>query len=122
MDNLKSLSYREYPKIYSSWLDIFLLACFFIGNMLLPNWMISLGISILSLRIIWQFRFHKNCDGQLIVLSILDDPTLAIESEDNNSRNARIWMKLKIIGYCVDLFIIIYWILPFCWSFIQAFF
>lgn len=92
--------------------------------MLLPNWMISLGISILSLRIIWQFRFHQYCDGQLIVLSLLDDPTLEIEIEleDNNGRNELIWIKLKIIGYCVDLFIIIYWILPFCWSFIQAFF
>lgn len=102
--------------------DIFLLACFSIGNMFFTNWMVSVAITILSLRIIWQFRFHKNCDGQLIALSILDNPMLAIEQTDIEDNDIRIWKFLKTIGYFVDIYIVIFWVVPFFWRLIQIYF
>lgn len=99
--------------------DFFLLASLSIINHLITNWMITIAISILWLRIIWQFRFHKNCDGQLIILSVFDNPMLIVPEENKSKKEIRLWISLKMIGYIVELFIIIYWLIPLIWSVFQ---
>ncbi|WP_100332622.1 hypothetical protein [Bacillus xiapuensis] len=102
--------------------DFFLLACLSLVNLVITNWMLTAAISILWLRIIWQFRFHKNCDGQLIALSVLDNPMLALEQTDEADKDVQTWRKLKIIGYLVDAIIVVYWLIPLFWSLILAVF
>ncbi|WP_017471377.1 hypothetical protein [Amphibacillus jilinensis] len=95
--------------------DFFLLASLLIIQLFTTNGLLATAISIQWLRITWQFRFHKNCDGQLMALSILDNPTVAIEKTDHSIRDVRMWRRFEIIGHLVNLFIFIYWIFPLLW-------
>ncbi|MFP7170065.1 hypothetical protein [Terribacillus sp. FSL K6-0262] len=95
--------------------DFFLLSCLLIFNIFITDWMLAAAISILWLRIAWQFRFHKNCDGHFIVLSLLDNPMLAVDEGNSNVANVRTWSILKKVGYVVNLILIAYWFLPFLW-------
>lgn len=98
-------------------IDLVLLACLSVVKLFYENWIIISGISILWLRILWQFRFHKNCDGRLLIMTILDNPLADINEKNLDNtvyhKEIHIWKRLKIIGIIVDVVILVLWILPF---------
>lgn len=51
--------------------DVILLAVFSISRLLFDNWIVLSAISILWVRVLWQLRFHKNCDGRLFAMLLL---------------------------------------------------
>ena len=81
------------------------------------NWMIVSGASILWLKILWQFGFHRNCDGHSLAMTILDDPLIDLDTSnlESNIKNKKlyIWKVLKVFGYMIDLLLIIFWLIPF---------
>lgn len=101
--------------------DSFLLATLLILDYFVIDWKVSAAISILWLRIIWQFRFHKNCDGYFIASALFDNPILGIDSTES-SKEIKISRVLKIIGYAVNLLIIVYWVIPFLWILFSSIF
>lgn len=101
--------------------DFFLLAYLLILDYFITGWIVTAAISVLWLRIIWQFRFHKNCDGHFIALALFDNPMLGIDG-NGSGKEIIIWRMLKIIGYIVNLVIIVYWIIPFVWSLFSSVF
>lgn len=101
--------------------DFFLLASLLILDYFFTDWKVLTAISILWLRIIWQFRFHKNCDGYFIASALFDNPILGIDGI-KGSREDKIWKILKIFGSAVNLIILVYWIIPFVWILFSRFF
>lgn len=99
--------------------DLLLLAIFSCAQLFYNNWIIVTAASILWIRILWQFRFHKNCDGQLIAMTILDNPMVDIDAnnvENNNTlkdKDIQLWRRLKKIGYLIDLILLMFWVIPF---------
>ena len=97
--------------------DLLLLACLSWCRLFFDNWMIVSGASILWLKILWQFGFHRNCDGHLLAMTILDDPLIDLDTSnlESNIKNKKlyIWKVLKVFGYMIDLLLIIFWLIPF---------
>ncbi|MDK2802852.1 MAG: hypothetical protein KFW09_05720 [Oscillospiraceae bacterium] len=78
-------------------------------------WILDSAIYVLVLRILWQFRFHKNCDGKLIAMMIIDDPMIDLETSfklKHKELKNNIWLILKIVGYIVGIIIFIILIYP----------
>lgn len=103
--------------------DVFELAILMIAYCFVEHWMITIAISILGLRIMWQFRFHKNCDGKIIAMMILDNPFIEEdykrERTNLTAQEIKIWRYLRTIGYIVEFCILFFWILPFLCSIIK---
>lgn len=92
-------------------LDIFWLMCLSFLQIHLQNWMISAAISVLALRILWQLRVHKRCDGQLLLAMVTDDPFL----REKMKKPLKFNLKIKLystIGHLVTLLIFIGWVIP----------
>lgn len=67
---------------------------------------LDIAIYILFLRILWQFRFHKNCDGKLIAMMLIDDPMIDLETRfklKNKKTKNIVWLLFKSIGYFVEI-------------------
>jgi len=104
--------------------DLFLLTCFSCAQLFFDNWMLITASSILWMRILWQFGFHRNCDGQLIAMTVLDNPMVAIDSNyinsnDEKNKDIQIWKKLKIIGCVIDMILFLFWLVPFIISIVN---
>lgn len=96
--------------------DVILLAVFSISRLLFDNWIVLSAISILWVRVLWQLRFHKNCDGRLFAMLLLDTPLIddMEEYEDNAAykKTVFIWKILNYVGKIVNLAIVVFWIIP----------
>lgn len=96
--------------------DLFLLSICSILGLHNENWIISAAASILWVRILWQFRFHKNTDGRLILMFLLDNPV--IESEKMKSadislrKSIIIWRSFQFLGIIIGIIIITFWEIP----------
>lgn len=80
------------------------------------SWIISAAASILWVRILWQFRFHRKTDGRLILMLILDNPVIAMENESNDSsfdkKAVLIWKVFQVFGVAVSVLVFVFWIIP----------
>lgn len=99
-------------------LDLLILACLYLAQLVCSSWIITAGSSVLWLRIIWQFRFHKNCDGKIMAMMIIDNPMIDIDASDSKNWNSKDkeftnWIKLKNVGSIVEATILVFWIIPF---------
>lgn len=96
--------------------DVILLAVFSISRLLFDNWIVLSAISILWVRVLWQLRFHKNCDGRLFAMLLLDTPLIDDMKEYADDavykKTVFIWKILNYVGKIVNLAIIVFWIIP----------
>lgn len=97
-------------------LDLFILANLSLVNLFYTNWIINTSIAILYLRILWEFRFNKNCDGKIIARMLIDNPMIDEDLKNNpqnlKSKELKNWYILKAIGFVIEIIIIFLWIIP----------
>jgi len=111
-------------------IDLLLLSCCSIAQLFFDSWLFVTASAVLWIRILWQFRFHKNCDGQLIAITIFDNPMIAIDARDkpNNSQNRKelvAWRGLSYCGYITNIVLLLGWVIPFIlniWGYISTIF
>jgi len=99
--------------------DLLLLASLSFIRLNNDSWIFVAGSIILWIRILWQLRFHKKCDGQLLAMTILDNPMITVDVKNKHLRrnkDVKIWKNLTVIGYLVDFFLLAFWIIPFVLS------
>lgn len=105
--------------------DLFILCIISALKLYNDSWIISSAASILWVRILWQFRFHKKTDGQLMLMFLLDNPLIAAKNEVDidsfGKKDVLIWKVFQIIGIVVDIFIFSFWAIPFAWSICSKF-
>lgn len=46
-------------------------------------------MTVMVMRIVWQLRFHRNCDGRHIAKMLIDNPT--IDTDTRQALTARTW-------------------------------
>lgn len=93
--------------------DTFILAIITMIRLNGYHWMLDMSIYILGLKIMWQFGFHRNCDGHILALLIFDNPLIMQDAKDKNNFNRKdvtIWRWLIRIGYLVDCSLIFFFI------------
>ncbi len=97
--------------------DLLFLALLSVGRLFYNNLLMVVASAILWLKIIWQFRFHKNCDGSLMAIMLLDNPMLNVKNSSSDifsCKNERhIWYILKAVGILIDIVIFMFWLVPF---------
>lgn len=100
--------------------DLFILAICSVFRLYSDSWIMSAAASILWLRILWQFRFHRKSDGRLIITVILDNPVIAMEDENDsdfsNKNDILIWKIFNVIGMGVEILVFVLWIIPFIYN------
>ena len=84
------------------------------------SWIILEAASILWVRILWQFRFHRNTDGRLILMLLLDNPVIALGNESDADftykKDILIWKVFQVIGVLVEIAVVFFWGIPFVLS------
>ncbi|MEK4670295.1 hypothetical protein [Niallia sp. FSL R7-0271] len=106
--------------------DLFLLAIVTVTQVFIANWILIVTSAVLWVRILWQFRFHKKCDGQLIFQTLLDNPlfgdmTALTDNSLEQRKEKRLMRILKFIGYTINILLLIFWCLPFFLSIYRYF-
>lgn len=100
--------------------DLFILSICSILRLYFDNWIMAAASSILFLRILWQFRFHKKSDGRLIVMILLDNPTIRMDNEKDSDffdrKDILVWKICNVVGIGVDILVFIFWIIPLVFS------
>ncbi len=100
-------------------LDECLLAVLMLSQYFYKNWMLSVSCSVLMLRILWQLRFHRRCDGQLFFSMLLDDPFLNEEITQKENKPSYV-ILFNIVGRIVSAVILLGWIIPAIISFYKT--
>jgi|AKZA01.1.fsa_nt_gi hypothetical protein len=103
--------------------DLTLLAFFSLMQIFYDSWILTTASAILWSQIIWQFQFHRNCDGHLIALMAIDDPFIhinAFNQDVEKTKYTSIWKLLSVLGYIVSAILILFWIIPFVINFLYA--
>lgn len=76
--------------------------------------------SILWVRILWQFRFHRKTDGRLILMLLLDNPVIALGNENDtdfsDKKDVLIWKVFQVVGVLVEIAVVGFWGIPFVLS------
>lgn len=100
--------------------DLFILCICSILGLRNDCWIISAAASILWVRILWQFRFHRKTDGRLILMLLLDNPVIALGNENNtdfsNKKDVLIWKVFQVIGMIDEIVVYVCWGIPFILS------
>jgi len=101
--------------------DFLLLAILMQVQVFFNHWALSLSGYLLWVRVFWQFRFHKNSDGRLIAMNLIDNPLIEEDSKDEqkNNNDVVLWKKLKIIGYLIEGLVLVLLVLPFIGIFVR---
>ncbi len=80
------------------------------------NEITRLLITILFLRIIWQFAVYRKTDGKYFLMMLLDNPLIDIDYKDNrkvlSKKEALIWGIAGVIGRIIDLYLLLFWGMP----------
>jgi hypothetical protein len=103
-------------------LDLFLLMCLTCLQLFSDSWLIIAASSVLWVRVLWQFRFDKNCDGKLIAMTIMDNPMGADDKDDvYDMKEWYTWKCLKFLGYLINMLLLIFWLIPFILDIIKTY-
>lgn len=84
------------------------------------SWIADVGVAVMTIRIVWQLRFHRNCDGRHIAKILLDSPSIDLDARVKISRRApargagttALWLSLLVVGAAAELSLLAVWILP----------
>lgn len=100
--------------------DLLILFVCSILRLYYDSWIIMAATSILWIRILWQFRFHRKTDGRLILMLLLDNPVIALENENDAAftykKDVLIWKVFRVVGVLVEIAIVVFWGIPFLLS------
>lgn len=100
--------------------DLLILCLCSVIGLYKDSWIVSAATSILWVRILWQFRFHRKTDGRFILMLLLDNPVIALEGKSDTDFSGKkdilIWKVFQIIGVFVGLAVVIFWGIPFLLS------
>ncbi|WP_167397343.1 hypothetical protein [Lysinibacillus mangiferihumi] len=101
-------------------LDTIILAWLVALRTIFDSEILELFSIIMFLRIIWQFRFHKKSDGKYFIMMLIDNPLIDIDYRNNryllDKYEKFLWKTCLIIGVLVDLYLLIFWLLPFIYQ------
>lgn len=82
------------------------------------SWFATVSVAVLLMRIVWQLRFHRNCDGRHIAKMLIDNPMIEIETrqafkgDKAVTRVARLWGSLVVLGIAAELSLLVVWVGP----------
>lgn len=82
------------------------------------SWVATVGVAILLMRIVWQLRVHRNCDGRHIAKMLIDNPMIEVETQQAiKLRQAAtpvtwLWGGLVALGIVAELSLLVVWIGP----------
>jgi membrane protein len=82
------------------------------------SWIATTAVSVMVIRILWQFRFHRNCDGRHIAKMLLDDPLISLEikqiatSRLRSAPHAAWGLALVAVGALAELTLLTVWFIP----------
>ncbi|WGH86849.1 hypothetical protein [Auritidibacter ignavus] len=84
------------------------------------SWIATVAVAVMVLRLVWQFRFHRNCDGRHMAKMLLDAPT--IDTVTRKLLTARLWtsapitpwlwLALVAVGALAELALLAIWLVP----------
>lgn len=84
------------------------------------GWVATVAVTVLVMRIVWQLRFHRNCDGRHALTMLIDDPV--IDSDTRHRLRARewhamttdnrLWAAALIVGVAAELSLVAVWLVP----------
>ncbi len=97
-------------------LDTIIFSMLLMAGKILNNEIFDFLSVIMFLRIIWQFRFHRKTDGKYFLMMILDNPLIDIDYKNNKmvltKQEILVWRIAVLIGITVDLYFLVFWIIP----------
>ncbi|MGP1433592.1 MAG: hypothetical protein ACTTKP_04865 [Catonella sp.] len=97
-------------------IDIVVLSILLVIGKVLNNEIETILMSIMFLRIIWQFGFHRKTDGKYFLMMLLDNPLIDIDYKTNRNvltkKEVLAWRIACVIGKIIDLYLLFFWIMP----------
>lgn len=97
-------------------IDIVVLSILLVIGKVLNNEIETILVSIMFLRIIWQFGFHRKTDGKYFLMMLLDNPLIDIDYKSNRNvltkKEVLAWRIACVVGKIIDLYLLFFWIMP----------
>lgn len=100
--------------------DLGFLVMFLVVRASTDAWIATVGIAVLVMRIVWQLRFHRNCDGRHAAKMLFDNPV--IEDEVRREFAERrwtgpswvplVWKSLMALGVLAEVSLFLVWVAP----------
>lgn len=78
----------------------------------------TIAVVVLIIRIVWQLRFHRNCDGRHAVKMLLDDPAIQIDlwqligRQGVGTRASWSGVCFAVLGVAAELSLLTVWVGP----------
>lgn len=100
--------------------DLLLLVAALAHRTLTGHWAATVLVAILVIRIVWQLRFHRNCDGRHVLTMFVDDPLLDSDTRrllrsggwgDMDLRH-RVWSVALAVGVIAEVALVVVWPVP----------
>ncbi|WP_157085823.1 hypothetical protein [Devriesea agamarum] len=100
--------------------DCAFLTAALVWRALTGSWIATVAVAVMVVRLVWQFRFHRKCDGRYIAKMLFDDPmidtetrmSLAIRPWTSVPRTAWLWLTLVAFGALSELGLLAIWLVP----------
>lgn len=106
-------------------MNIVILSILLIFGTILNSEIEMILISIMFLRIIWQFGFHRKTDGKYFLMMLLDNPLIDIDYKANKNlltkKEVLAWRIVCVIGKIIDIYLLFFWIMPIVYKIILWF-
>ncbi len=83
-------------------------------------WVATVAVTVMVMRIVWQLRFHRNCDGRHIAKMLIDNPTIEADTKraltprlwTSTPRSAWLWLAVAAAGVLAELALFAMWLAP----------
>lgn len=99
--------------------DLILLVTALTTQEIFNHWILTITVGVISMRIIWQLRFHRICDGRHIAKMLIDSPTIDQDACIRITSTgivvppvARVWIPFLLVGVLAELALFVVWIVP----------
>lgn len=92
--------------------DLSLLGAALVWRETTGAWVAEVGVAVLVMRIVWQLRVHRNCDGRHIAKMLIDDPTVEAGRRGAATPVNWMWRGLVALGVIAETSLVVVWIGP----------
>ena len=81
-------------------------------------WVTTIAVTVMVMRIVWQLRFHRNCDGHHIMKMLLDNPNIDTKRAltarlwTSAPRSAWSWLVVAAAGVLAEIALFAVWLAP----------
>ena len=83
------------------------------------SWGATVAVAVMAARVVWQLRFHRNCDGRHIAKMLIDSPTVDADTKRalttrrwSAPRSTWLWLALASAGVLAELSLFAIWVVP----------